>query len=175
MWISLIGFTSTGKSTVGKLLAQKANIEFYDLDRVLEEMVYKETGKQRTCREIFTEEGADAFRIRELNALNSLQTYPKIVLATGGAAPLKKEVAELLEMNGTVIYLTATPETIFERMKDKGLPAYLHSDPTIENLRNHFSLRDPVYRALADIILDTEGHTPEELANDLFSSIDILT
>jgi len=175
MWISLIGFTSTGKSTVGKLLAQKANIEFRDLDRVLEEISFKETRKQRTCREIFTEEGAESFINRELHALNSLKNNSKIVLATGGATPLKKEAADLLEKNGTVIYLTATPETIFERMKEKGIPAYLQSDPTIENLRSHFLKRDPVYRALADIILDTEGHTPEELANDLFSAIKVLT
>jgi shikimate kinase len=174
MWISLIGFTSTGKSTIGKLFASYASLNFLDLDTVLEEMAFTETNKKRSCREIFAMEGRESFTKRELAALNHLKNESSIVLATGGATPLDSKAARLISEQGTVVYLTATPETIFSRMQEKGLPVYLQNDPTIENMKRHFAQRDPVYRSLADIILNTEGLTPDVIAKDLLEAVDLL-
>jgi len=170
-WITLIGFTSTGKSTIGYALAGKMRHKFVDLDRLIEERAERETGKPRTCRQIYLEDGAEQFTKTEFDSLLSLNTAEKLILATGGATPLNDAAAKILVANGTVVYLTAKPETIFQRMSKKGLPAYLRDDPTVENLKRHFDKRDPIYRSIADIILDTENQTPEEIAASLYETL----
>ncbi|MBL8027424.1 MAG: AAA family ATPase [Fibrobacteres bacterium] len=170
-WVPLIGFTSTGKSTIGKLLASKLNLPFIDLDRLIEERLERETGKTRPCRQIYLEDGAEQFTKKEYEALLSIDSAKRLILATGGATPLKESAAKILTDYGTIVYLTAKPETIFRRMEKKGLPAYLRDDPTVENLKRHFDKRDPVYRSIADIILDTEAKTPDEIATALYETV----
>ncbi len=164
-WISLIGFTSTGKTSVGNELARISSRPFIDLDRVVEELFLAKNGKSLSCREIYAEKGASNFAAFELEALNHVISLKKaFVIATGGATPLNGQSAKLLKLNGHIVYLTATPETIFARMQNKGVPLYLRDDPTVGNLQKHLLIRDPVYRSISDITVNTENRDPLPIA-----------
>lgn len=157
--VVVIGFTSCGKSTVGRELARKRHQQFIDLDRRLEELYAKETSQHRSCREIYQVDGAETFRSWEARALASLAQEQGFVLATGGGAPLRPENRPLLKQLGRVLYLRASPAVLFQRMQRKGLPGYLAADPTIAGLTRVWEERHPVYHALADVTVETDTLT----------------
>ena len=165
MNLVLIGFTSSGKSATGKALAWARGMRFKDLDKILTNRDRVTKGRRRTCREIFKEDGEAAFRRAEVDAIQSLNNLDNLVLATGGGAPLSEAARPLLKELGPVIYLRVEPEEVMRRMARKGMPAFLASDPTIENLRRFWLQRDPVYTELADVIIDsTEGSVHDSVA-----------
>ena len=145
----LVGFMGSGKSTVGQRLAAELGKEFLDCDRVLEER----TGVDIPY--IFEIEGEEGFRRREAAVLRDLTGRRGIVLATGGGAVGDPENRKVLIANGFVIYLRAPADLLYQRTsRDRGRPMLYAKDPH-KRIDELLAARDPLYREVADLILDT--------------------
>jgi len=147
--IFLVGLMGAGKTTVGRALAKKLNKRFVDSDHEIE------ARSGVSIPVIFEIEGEASFRQREAEAIRSLTGEQGIVLATGGGAVLRPENRELLKARGTVIYLRASVSHILQRTgKDKNRPLLQTADPAhrLEELSRE---REPLYREVADIVIDT--------------------
>jgi shikimate kinase len=110
MRIYLIGYMGSGKSTVGKGLAKKLNLQFIDLDNYIEERNFK------TIPEIFASVGEVGFRKIEQHALKEIAEFENVVVATGGGAPCFFDNMELIKRTGVSVYLNGTPRILAERL-----------------------------------------------------------
>lgn len=154
-----------GKTTVGKQLAKQLGKTFYDTDHEIE----KRTGVKIPV--IFDLEGEAGFRKRETAVIEELVQIKNIVLATGGGAILAEENRRALKANGCIIYLRATVNDLYKRMRhDKQRPLLQNVDIKAK-LETLYQERNPIYTATADIIVDT-GHQPASvLVNQIKKSI----
>lgn len=147
--IFLIGLMGAGKTTVGKILAKQLGKTFIDADHEIE----ARTGVRIPV--IFEIEGEAGFRKREESVIADLVTRQDIVLGTGGGAVLSPINRKLLSSNGIVIYLRGTPEQLYERTRhDRNRPLLQTEDP-LAKLRELYRERDPLYREIADMVMDT--------------------
>ena len=147
--IFLIGLMGAGKTTIGRQIANELSLDFFDSDHEIE----NRTGV--TVTHIFDIEGETGFRKRETAMLDELTQKKGIVLATGGGAILKPENRQFLMSRGTTIYLFANIDTLMERTsKDRNRPLLQTENPR-GKLEELLTLRDPLYRETADIIIDT--------------------
>ena len=138
-----------GKTTMGRQLAKKLHLDFFDSDRVIEER----TGA--TIPLIFELEGEDGFRQREQLVIDELTQKSNIVLATGGGAVLRAENRQHLKSRGTVIYLHSDIAHLMERIRhDKNRPLLQTPDPEAK-LRELMKQREPLYRESAHITINT--------------------
>jgi shikimate kinase len=152
--IFLIGLMGTGKTTVGRQLARKLKMEFYDSDRVIEER----TGVDIPL--IFEKEGEDGFRAREAAIIDELTQKSNIVLATGGGAILNAENRYHLVNRGTVFYLKSNLKTLVERTsKDKNRPLLQSTEPVEAILKRLLEQRGPLYEETADYIIETANNS----------------
>lgn len=159
--IFLVGLMGAGKTTVGKLLAKRLNKIFIDSDHEIE----KRTGVNIPL--IFELEGEAGFRSREAAVIQELTAHPGIVLATGGGAVLNPQNRDNLRRNGTVIYLRAKVEDLWQRTRhDKNRPLLQTSDP-LGKLRELFAQRDPLYRETADIVVDSGSQSLHALIHQI--------
>ncbi|MGN1085261.1 MAG: shikimate kinase [Lachnospiraceae bacterium] len=150
--IVLIGFMGCGKSTVGKKLANALQYRFLDTDALIEETCQKEISR------IFAEDGEAAFRQAETDTLRGLKKEAEhCVIATGGGMPMREENARYLREIGTVIFLEAEIETILERLQDDTQRPLAAGEDREQRLKKLYAERLPVYRAAADVCIDTEG------------------
>ena len=147
--IFLVGLMGAGKTTVGKQLAKRLHKTFIDTDHEIE----KRTGVHIPL--IFELEGEAGFRSREAAVIEEFSRQHDIVLATGGGAVLSQQNRDNLSRNGTVIYLRAKVEDLWQRTRhDKNRPLLQTSDPQAK-LKELFAQRDPLYREIADIVMDS--------------------
>mgnify|MGYP000043967761 CR=1 FL=1 len=149
--IIFVGPMGAGKTTIGKQLARQLGRTFYDSDRVVEER----TGANIPL--IFEMEGEEGFRRREKSIIAELTNKQNIVLATGGGVILDPENRDQITRQGFVVYLSAPLEHLFNRTaKDKNRPL-LQTDNPRKKLEEILSIRDPLYREVADIVIETDG------------------
>jgi shikimate kinase/3-dehydroquinate synthase len=147
--IFLVGLMGAGKTTIGRLLARKLNRRFVDADHEIE----ARTGA--TIPWIFEIEGEACFRRREADVIRDLSAQQGLVLATGGGAVLHPKSRALLAERGTVIYLRASIGSILQRTAhDKNRPLLQTADPR-GKLEQLWTERDPLYREIADLVIDT--------------------
>jgi shikimate kinase len=147
--IYLIGPMGAGKTTIGRLLAKSLGISFVDSDKQIE----KRTGVSIPM--IFEYEGEAGFRKREAEVLAELVEMEGTVLATGGGSILLPENREILRQHGFVVYLHCPVDKQLERThKDSNRPL-LNTDNPRQRLQDLFKVREPIYRSLADFIVDT--------------------
>ena len=159
--IYLVGLMGAGKTSVGRFLAKRLGKTFYDCDHEIE----RRTGVKIPV--IFDIEGEPGFRARETAVLRELTTLPEIVLATGGGAVINPENRRNLSANGTVIYLRASPSELWQRTRnDRNRPLLQTADPHAK-LEQLFAERDPLYREVAAIIVDTGSQSVRSLAHRL--------
>ena len=145
--IFLVGLMGAGKTTIGRLLAKRLKKTFIDTDHELE----LRTGVKIPL--IFELEGEDGFREREAALISELTQRQDIILATGGGAILRTENRQALAQNGTVIYLDAKVEDLWQRTQhDKNRPLLQTNDPKAK-LVELFAQRDPLYREIANIVI----------------------
>lgn len=154
---------ASGKTTVGQIVAERLGWAYLDSD----EQVCERTG--RSVREIFELDGEAAFRREERLALEAAvaDAQPRVISVAGGAV-LDPANRELLRQAGTIAWLRADPALLAARVvaSEQAHRPLLADDPA-GNLARLDAERRPVYEALADVVIDVEGHTPEELAERL--------
>jgi len=159
--IILVGMMGAGKTSVGRLLAKRIGKAFHDCDQEIE----RSTGVKVAV--IFEIEGEAGFRAREAKTLAEISRRKDIVLATGGGAVLSADNRKLLADNGVVVYLRATPADLWGRTRhDKNRPLLQTADPRAR-LEALFAERDPLYREVADLVVDTGSQSLGSLAHRL--------
>jgi shikimate kinase len=150
-----------GKTTIGKYLAQQLNLQFADTDTEIEER----TGADIPW--IFDVEGEQGFRDREQQAVEEMTLWDSVLLATGGGVVMRGENRSALAARGFVVYLHATVEEQVRRThKDRRRPLLQNGDPA-QILKDLMAVRDPLYREIADHIIDTDGCSPRTVAQKL--------
>ncbi len=166
--VILIGIRGTGKTTVGRLLAERANFNFADADDRVEAV----TGK--TIAEIFATEGEPSFRDRESAALAELCARPTMVIATGGGAVMRPANRDILRASGFVVWLQVSPEIAWARMERD--PATRARRPNLTatggelEVRSLLATREPFYRELADFTIASDTLSPESVADAIFTA-----
>ncbi len=164
----LVGPMGAGKSTIGRLLAKELQLPFKDSDKEIEER----TGANIPW--IFDVEGEAGFREREQSALAELCQEEGLVLATGGGAVLREENRRALREGGCVIYLHASVEQQLERTsRDRNRPLLQTENPG-DVLRKLFTLRDPLYRDVADLIIETDQRPPRMVMQEILDRLEQL-
>lgn len=159
--VFLVGLMGAGKTSVGKLLARRLGKTFVDCDHEIE----RATGVRIPI--IFEIEGEAGFRARERRMLAELAQGSDLVLATGGGAVLAAENRAALAANGTVVYLRASPHDLWHRTRhDRNRPLLQTANP-LEKLTELFAARDPLYREVAELIVDTGHQSVSALAHRL--------
>jgi shikimate kinase len=157
----LVGMPGCGKSTLGRLLAKRLNKPFYDADTELE----RRLGVSIPL--IFELEGESGFRDREEAVLTDLAALTNIILSTGGGAILRSVNRERLAQGGTVLYLHAPPNTLWERTRrSKHRPLLQAADP-LARMRELYEVRDALYREVADIVVESDREQVSRLAHRL--------
>lgn len=155
MNIVLMGVRCTGKSTVGRCLAEKIGVPFTDTDELIEER----TG--RLISRIVAEKGWPAFRAAEKAVIRELAAAERGVIALGGGAVCDADNVAVLKAKGVFVWLSARPEEIASRMgKDAADGAErpsLTGAPSVDEIRAVMAEREPLYRRLADLVVDTTG------------------
>ena len=164
--IFLVGLMGAGKTTIGRALARKLNKQFIDSDHEIE----ARTGASIPL--IFEIEGEEGFRQREAEVIRDLTALDDIVLATGGGAILREDNRKCLEEHGTVIYLRASIDSILQRIShDKNRPLLQTANPR-EKLEELTRVRDPLYREVADIIIETGRPNIPLLVQSIVAQLD---
>ncbi len=162
--IVLIGPMGAGKTTIGRLLAQRLNYDFYDSDAVIEDS----TGASVSW--IFDKEGEIGFRQRETKVIDELTQKKQAVIATGGGAILAKENQQYLQ-RGFIIYLQASVDVQYERTyRDRHRPLLQTANPK-EKLKALFDIRHPIYTQLADLIIVTGYLSPKKMLQEILKQL----
>ena len=164
----LVGLMGAGKTTVGRLLAKHYDCAFYDSDHEIE----ARTGVKIPV--IFEIEGEAGFRKREEGAIAELTALSGVVLATGGGAVLSAANRDNLRKNGLVIYLRGTPEHLYERTRHDRNRPLLQTENPLAKLRELYKQRDPLYREIADVVVDTGRQNVSSMVRMLFGKLDLL-
>ncbi|MFM9970662.1 MAG: shikimate kinase [Burkholderiales bacterium] len=164
--IFLVGLMGAGKTTVGRSLAKRLEKSFVDTDLEIEER----TGVRVSV--IFEIEGEVGFRKRESEALARLVSLENMVLATGGGAILNATNREFLAARGCVVYLHARPSDLAKRLgHDKTRPLLQGIDPQ-QRLEALYAIRDPLYREVADLVVDTGRQSVSTMLAQLLARLE---
>jgi shikimate kinase len=162
----LTGPMGAGKSTIGRQLARQLRLEFRDSDHEIE---------QRTGVDIpliFEIEGEAGFRKREKAVIDELTRQPGIVLATGGGAILDPENRKHLAERGQVIYLhTSVNQQLKRTSRDRNRPLLQTADPR-QRLTDLMEVREPLYREIADLVINTDGKHVRDVVREILQQLD---
>ena len=158
--LALIGFMGTGKTSVGRHVAEQIGFEFIDTD----ELIQADTG--RTIADIFARDGEPAFRALEKQLVRKLSLREKVLIATGGGLPTNAENLAALKSFALVICLWASPEKIWERVKNQSHRPLLHDADPQKKIRELLAVREPFYRQ-ADVLINTDLRSVREAAQQI--------
>ncbi len=165
--LALIGLPGSGKSTVGRQLARRLQLPFYDSDRVIEERI------GCAIKDFFAREGEERFRDIEESVIGDLSQHSRAVISTGGGAVLRPGNRQHLRAGGHVVYLKSVPEELARRLKhDKNRPLLQVEDP-LTRLRELFALRDPLYRETAHFTIETGRPSVATLVNMIVMQLEL--
>lgn len=161
MNIVMVGFMGTGKTSVSRALARKTGWHCLDVD----EWVVKKAG--RTILAIFEAEGEEGFRNRETEALREILDGERQIVAGGGGIVLRPENIAIMKARGTVVCLTASPETVFARVgRDSNRPN-LNGRRSSAGIAELMEKREVAYREAADLLISTDHKTIDAIAEEL--------
>lgn len=167
MILFLVGMPGSGKSTVGRQLARRLGLPFFDSDTLIEQRL------GCSIREYFAQRGEDAFRDVEQQVIAELASGPDAVVATGGGAVLRESNRHKLHSAGCVIYLRSTPEDLHRRLRhDRQRPLLQVADP-LGRLRSLHAERDPLYREAAHFHIETGRPTVPTLVNTIVMQLEL--
>ena len=163
--IFLIGFMGTGKSTIASAFAEKYAMEMVEMD---EEIARRE---KMSIPEIFARYGEEYFRNKETGFLQEISQMTEKIVSCGGGAVLRKENVSIMKENGRIVLLTASPEEIFERVKnDNGRPL-LQGRKNVEAIRELMEGRRAKYEEAANIIVCTDGKSKEAICEEIMNEL----
>lgn len=166
--IFLVGPMGAGKSTIGRYLAELLNKQFKDSDHEIE----KRTGASIPL--IFEIEGESGFRTRESTMLQELADEEGAVIATGGGIVLLEENREILKEKGLVVYLHASIDILYQRTRrDRNRPLLNDGDRRAK-LEEIMLTRDPLYREVATLIIETDKRPARSVAKEIVDKIESL-
>ena len=165
MNIAVYGFMGVGKSTIGKLLAERLRYDFIDMDTEIEKR------EETTISEIFRLQGEPRFRKLESNLIKELSQQDGLVIACGGGAIATPENAEVLGKASRMVYLTATIEEIIERTNHDNTRPLLEVENPVTIASELIERRKPVYTKYAEITIDTTGKTPDEVVEMVLEAL----
>jgi shikimate kinase len=161
--IILVGYMGSGKSTVGKHLARTLGYTFVDTDEMIEEQ------EKTTINDIFATKGEQSFRDMETALLEKLiaDKLEGLVVSTGGGMPLREENRKLMEKLGKVVYLKASPETIYERLEGDTTRPLLQCDNPRKKIKEMIAVRGPIYEDSAFAVVDVDNLKQSEAAEEI--------
>ncbi len=164
--IAVIGFMGTGKSAVGRVLAERLKKGFVETDALIE----KKAGK--TVYAIFQEEGETSFREREIEAVKEVSSGKNQVITCGGGVVLNQINVDRLRQGSVIVLLTAVPETILRRtLADEHIRPLLQVPDKMPRIRELLKLRNPLYRRAADITVSTEKLDVDAVVNRIIGRL----
>ena len=158
--LALIGFMGTGKTSVGRLVADALRFDFLDTDELIEEF----TG--RSITDIFAKDGEAAFRALEKKVVEQLAEKNKTVISTGGGLPTNPENISKLKANALVVCLWASPKKIWERVRHQAHRPLLRDADPQKKIAELLAAREPFYRQ-ADVLVNTDLRSPREVAQQI--------
>ena len=175
MNLILIGLRGSGKTTVGRIVADALGHDFWDLDELTASLLGK-----GSVADAWRAHGEEAFRQKEAQGLYRMlgEGLSREVIATGGGAPTAPGVAKLLKQEcaagrAKVIYLSAKAQTLRQRLEKTDLsarPSLTGASP-LDEIDEVLARRDPLYRALASVVIYTDGKTEQEVANEVLTEV----
>lgn len=163
--IFLIGFMGVGKTSTSRSLSQKLHTKEVDTDAMIVEQ------EQRSIPEIFEQSGEPYFRQVETGILDMLKGEDACIVSCGGGMAMREENVAKMKKIGKVIFLTATPETIYEHVKDSTNRPLLNGNMNIPYIKKLMEAREPKYQAASDIVIETDGCTPAQVADCIIERI----
>ena len=161
----LIGFMGVGKTSTSRELSKKLSVKEVDTDAMIVEQ------EKRSIPEIFEQSGESYFRQVETGTLDTLADRPPCIVSCGGGMAMREENVEKMKKIGTVVFLTATPETIYSHVKDSTNRPLLNGNMNIPYITQLMETREPKYKAAADIEIVTDGCTPGQVADKVIAAV----
>lgn len=159
--IFFIGFMGCGKSTMARLLSEKTGMELIEMDETIE----AEAGM--SINEIFEKFGETYFRDLETQLIHRIAERGGAVVSCGGGAILRPENVEMMKKNGQIIYFSATPETIYKRVRNSTNRPLLNGNMNVEYITSLMETRLPRYLAAADITIVVDEKKKQEILSEL--------
>jgi len=166
--IALIGFMGTGKTTVGRFVAEQLRFELIDTDALIEQR----TGKR--INEIFADAGEATFRKLEAQLVAEFAARDRTIISTGGGLPTNPANLVSLKQHALVVCLWASPESIYERVKDQSHRPLLHDPAPLEKIRALLSSRELAYKQ-ADVLINSELRSAREVAQQVIAQFRLVT
>lgn len=163
--IFLIGFMGVGKTSTSRELAKMLNIKEKDTDAMIVEM------EQRSIPEIFETSGETYFRQKETGILDLLAGQEACIVSCGGGMAMREENVAKMKESGTVVFLQATPETIYSHVKSSTQRPLLNGNMNVPYIRQLMEKREPKYQAAADVCIETDGLTPAQVAERVVEAL----
>lgn len=163
--IVLIGFMGSGKSTISDYLSTVFDMKLVEMDQVIAER------EEMSIPDIFATYGEEYFRNLETNLLRELQTGQNCIISCGGGVALRSENVVEMKKNGRVVLLTASPETIYERVKDSNDRPILDGNKNVEFIADLMEKRREKYEAAADVVVQTDDKTILQICEELISKL----
>ena len=158
MRVFLVGPPGAGKSTVGRHLAAQLQATFFDLDEVIQERAGADISW------IFDVEGESGFRDRESAVVKDFASRDNVVIATGGGVVLRPENRAVMSNASTVVYLEASLSTLVSRTEGKTKRPLLVGKDVSKVLQEIMAVREPLYREVADVTVESTGGSAKKLA-----------
>ncbi len=167
--IILEGFMGSGKTLISELLSDELDLELLDTDSAIEE------AEGRTISSIFEQDGEEAFRDMETELLGTIvrDHYREMVISLGGGTVIREENRRLLENAGKVVYLKASPETVYERVKDDDSRPLLKCEDPLARIKELLEKRSDIYEDAADLVIETDGKDPSDIVKEIITGLGI--
>ena len=163
--IVMIGFMGAGKSTVSDYLSTMFAMRIVEMDQVIAER------EEMSIPDIFATYGEEYFREQETKLLIELQDKKNTIISCGGGAALRAENVAEMKKNGRVVLLTASPETVYERVKDSDDRPVLKENNNVEFIADLMENRREKYEAAADIVIQTDNKTVLQVCEELITKL----
>ncbi|NIP29370.1 MAG: AAA family ATPase [Candidatus Dadabacteria bacterium] len=164
--IYLVGFMGAGKSTIGKILSERLNIDYFDLDKEIEK------AENREIKMIFEQNGEEYFRILETSTLNHLSSSNKnFIISTGGGVIEREENRGIMSRFGKTLYLKADINTLWERVRHSKHRPLLNVDNAFVKAKELFNKRKDLYEK-SDYVVETDNLNKEQVADEILKIID---
>ncbi|MCC8044273.1 MAG: shikimate kinase [Clostridiales bacterium] len=163
--IFLIGFMGAGKSSIARFLRDNYQMSLVEMDEQIESQ------EGRTISQIFAESGEEYFRALETKLLLSMAEQKNTVVSCGGGVPMRPENVAAMRQSGKIIYLCASPEEIYARVKNTHTRPLLEGNMNVEYIESMMKKRLPKYLEAADITVITDRKSIQEICTEILASV----